>query len=162
MTLVHCSNCDKNFPIMEFDTQYHSYDCKFASKEEHDRLPFKDRYFGELIGISAMIGILVLFVGMIVLFGNGAKAQECLDSHMSTINELNANNKITYREPKEICDVTYYTQYDTYSYSYYMEKNYGKPSWSVYTDCENAIWNKEEKNFVCPDGRIANELRMKF
>ena len=160
MVRVHCENCDGIFESIDFDTEYHSNGyCKDRPKTDYDKLPFKEKYFGEIISICAMTLVLGLVIGFGLYFHSDASPDqvECISYRMVQHIWLNENNEVTYREPIQVCDVTKYG--GTYRFSYYLQANFSKPWWDVYPSCEGAVFNNQSMNFICPNGTIAQEIR---
>jgi len=96
--------------------------------------------------------------------------QECIASHIGTIKQQNANGKITYNEPRKICDVTQINaerdgekRIIGYKYSYEIRQAYGKSFQIIKPSCDDenfddtAVFDNTTMNFICTDGTIARE-----
>jgi len=133
-----------------------------------------------LVGDTLKFNLIVnalLIGGFVTLLATGiipfnSFDQECIDSHIGIHKKLNPNNKVTFPEEQEICDVYKVTVKSTgepkerlagYKYTYEFREANGKSFYIVLPSCDGERfnrelnWNSEAKGFICPDGAIARE-----
>ena len=93
MTLIHCNNCNKDIPIMEIDSNFHSNGyCKIEQIDNSN-----DPFFWKHIGIISLLItfgtilfiIFVVFPILIIVFEIELEhpATECLYSHIETVKQ---------------------------------------------------------------------------
>ena len=164
---VHCENCDKDYPIKDFDISFHQYGSCKDQINDYEGWSFFDKHWIEILFVI----LAVSFVGIVALLTYldvipPQPVTECFVSHVGTINQLNENNRITYDEPREICDIRIIKVGEKtfgYTYSYTIQKEFGKSFHIVKPSCDDKVFDyttrfdKETMNFICKDGSIARE-----
>ena len=165
--MVHCKNCNKDFPIMEIDSNFHSNGYCIETKIDWTGCRWYERY-----GFEAIIGLtfIVFFVVIMGLtqFGfiefSESPEVECMSYHIGTVVHGAGNNLVTYNSPKEICDVELLKIGDSpraYKYSYEVQEQYKKTFGFKQYTCDgerldfNLTLDKTTMNLICPDGSIA-------